>query len=170
MANFGLLTAEISLPVPGTVAYFNLFRVLASLLQRRRSPEANQTSHNLWPFPELLHYIYIFGGFCPQTEFCYVQNSLCVQVLRSPILAALLHDTPEAGLNSTLRHGTRNGISELSQRAPSIFGWAAITLGIGPHSSSLWFIFLPFCSYVVCFCSRFYFFSTEQRDWLGRTS
>ena len=23
---------------------------------------------------------------------------------------------------------------ELSQRAPPIFGWAAITLGIGPHS------------------------------------
>jgi len=24
---------------------------------------------------------------------------------------------------------------ELSQRAPAIFGWAAITFGIGPHSS-----------------------------------
>ena len=29
----------------------------------------------------------------PLTEFCQVQNSLCVQVLRSPILAALLHGT-----------------------------------------------------------------------------
>jgi len=26
-------------------------------------------------------------------EFCHVQNLLCVQVFRSPILAALLHDT-----------------------------------------------------------------------------
>jgi len=31
-------------------------------------------------------------------EFCYVQISLCVQVLHSRILAALLHGTPAAGL------------------------------------------------------------------------
>jgi len=30
---------------------------------------------------------------------------------------------------------TRNGITELSQTVPLILGWAAITLGIGPHSS-----------------------------------
>jgi len=35
----------------------------------------------------------------------------------------------------TLRHDARNGIAELSQRAPLIFCWAAITLGTGPHSS-----------------------------------
>jgi len=29
----------------------------------------------------------------------------------------------------------RNEIAELSQRAPPKFGWAVITLGIGPHSS-----------------------------------
>jgi len=68
-------------------------------------------------------------------EFCYVQNALCVQVLRSHVLAALLHGTPAAGVSQTLRRGTRNGIKELSQTAPPIFGWAAITLGIGPHSS-----------------------------------
>jgi len=55
-----------------------------------------------------------------------------VQVLRSPILAALLHGTP-AGASETLRRGTRNGITELSQTAPPIFGRAAIALGIGPH-------------------------------------
>ena len=38
MVNFGLLTAEIDLRVWGTQANFNGFRVLASLLQRRRSP------------------------------------------------------------------------------------------------------------------------------------
>jgi len=53
-----------------------------------------------------------FGGSCPVTEFCPVQNSLCVQVLRSPILAALLHSTPAAGVSQTLRRGTRNGITE----------------------------------------------------------
>ena len=38
MVTFGPLTAEI-----------NRFRVLSSLLQRRRSPEANQTVHDVWP-------------------------------------------------------------------------------------------------------------------------
>ena len=40
-----------------------------------------------------------------------------------------------SGVSQTVWCGTRNGITELSQRAPPIFGWAAITLGIGPHSS-----------------------------------
>jgi len=53
------------------------------------------------------------------------------------VLAALLHSTLVVGVSQTLWHGTRNGITELSQRAPPIFGWAAITLGIGPHSSRL---------------------------------
>jgi len=35
--------------------------------------------------------IYFFWGSCLPSEFCQVQNSLCVQVLRFPILAALLH-------------------------------------------------------------------------------
>jgi len=75
MVNFGPLAAEIDWRVLGTPANFNGFCVLASLLQRRRSTEIDQT----------------------------------------------------------LRHGTRNGITELSQTAPPMFGWAAITLGIGPH-------------------------------------
>jgi len=44
------------------------------------------------------------------------------------------------GVSQTLRRGTRNGIAELSQSAPPIFGWAAITLGIGPHSSSFYLL------------------------------
>jgi len=80
--------------------------------------------------------LYTFlGGFCPLTEFCQVQNSLYVQVLRSPILSALLHGTQPAGVSEILRRGTRNGIVELSQRVPPIFGWAATTFDIGPHSS-----------------------------------
>jgi len=118
MANFGLLTAEIGTGVWGTPANFNEFRVLASLLQRCRSSEANQTLHDVWPSPGLVHYIYFFRGSCPLTEFCQVQNSLCVQVFPSSILAALLHGTPAAGVSQTLRRGTKNGITELSQRAP----------------------------------------------------
>jgi len=75
-------------------------------------------------------------GLLPLMEFCQVQNSLCIQFLRPPILAALLQGTRAASISQHLRHATRNGITELSQRAPCtpIFGWAAITLGIGPHS------------------------------------
>jgi len=78
MVNFSLLAAEIVSLVWGTPANFNGFCVLASLLQRRRSAEANQTFHNVWPLPGLVDYIYIFGGCCSVTEFCQVQHSLCV--------------------------------------------------------------------------------------------
>jgi len=108
MANFGQLAAEISSGVWGTPANFNGFRVLALLLQRRCSPEANETLHDVWPSPGLLHYIYIFGGPCPLTEFCHVQNSLFVQVLHSFTLAALLHNTPAAG--SAKHFGTVQGM------------------------------------------------------------
>jgi len=103
MVNFGALMAEICWRVCGIPAAFNHFRVtLASLLQRRRSTEANQTLHDVWPYPVLVLHIH-FGDSCPVTEFCLVQNSLCVQVLHSPILAALLHGTRVMGISQTLR-------------------------------------------------------------------
>jgi len=61
MANFGPLTAEIGSGVWDTLANLNGFRVLASLLQRRRSPEANQTLHDVRPSPGLVYYIYTFN-------------------------------------------------------------------------------------------------------------
>jgi len=69
MVNSGRLAAEIGLPDWGTPANFNGFRVLASLLHRRHSPEANQTLHDVWPSPGLVHCIYIFRGSCPLREF-----------------------------------------------------------------------------------------------------
>jgi len=120
---------------------------LASLLQRHRLLESHQTLHDVWPSPGLIHYIYNFGGSCPLTEICPVQNSLYTQVLCSHILAALLHGTPAAGVSQTLRCGTRNGITKLSQRAPPIIGRAAIALGIGPHSSIVIIVIVrPHCS------------------------
>jgi len=109
----------------------------ASLLQRRRSTEVNQTLHDVWPSPALVHCICILGALDPNRILPGAKFTLraTVQVLRSPILTALLHGTPAAGVSQTLRRGTRNGVTELSQRAPPIFGWAAITFGIGPHSS-----------------------------------
>ena len=104
MVNFGLLADEIVSLVLQTPANFNGIRILASLLQRRRSTEANQTLHGVWPFPGPVHFIYIFGGSCPVTEFCQVQNSLCIlQVSRFRILVALLHGTWAVGASQTLR-------------------------------------------------------------------
>jgi len=54
MVNFGPLTAENGWRVWGTLANFNVFRVFSSLLQRRRSLEANQTLHDVWPSPGLI--------------------------------------------------------------------------------------------------------------------
>ena len=66
IANFGLLAAEIVSLVWGTPGnFFNGFRVLATLLQRRRSTEVNQTLHYVWPSPGLVRYIYTFGISCP---------------------------------------------------------------------------------------------------------
>ena len=115
MVNVGPLAAEIRWRVWDTPANFNWFLILSSLLRRSRLAEVNKTLHDVLPSPGLLHYIYIFGGSCSLTEFCPVQNSLCV--LRSPILAALQHGTGAVGVSQTLWRGTRNGGTELSQRA-----------------------------------------------------
>ena len=62
------------------------------------------------------------------------------------------------GVSESLRHRTKNGIMELLQRAPPIFGWAAITLGIGPHSSLTLFSLHMcrrctfYCQCEICYC------------------
>jgi len=107
-ANFGSLTAKIAWSVWGTPANFNGFRVLASLLQRRRSTDVNQTLHDVWLSPGLVHYVH-FRGLLSLTEFCQVQNSLCVQVLRSAILSALLHGTRAVGVSQTFAAWDKEG-------------------------------------------------------------
>jgi len=69
MVNFDPVTADIGLLVGGTPANFNGFRLLVSLLQRRRWSEANQTLRDVWPFPGLVHYIYIIWSTCPGRNF-----------------------------------------------------------------------------------------------------
>jgi len=66
MVNFDPLAAENVSLVLGTPANFNGFHVLASLLQRRRSTEPNQTLHDIWPSPGLIHYIH-FRGLLPRS-------------------------------------------------------------------------------------------------------
>jgi len=85
--NNGPIAAEIDWRVWDSPANFNGFRVLASLLQRRHSTEANQTARCLAISWARTH----FGGSCPLREFFQLQSSHCVHVLRSRILAALLH-------------------------------------------------------------------------------
>jgi len=85
MVNFDPLTAEICWRVWSTPANFIRFRVLASLLHRRRSTEVNKTA------------------------WCLAKIALR-QVLRSPILAALLHGTRAAAVSQTLWRSTRNRI------------------------------------------------------------
>jgi len=74
MVNFGLLAAEIGSLISGTGATFNGFRVLVSLLQRRRLMEVNQTLHVVWPFPGLVLCIHFRGllpcnGILPGAKF-----------------------------------------------------------------------------------------------------
>ena len=113
--------------------------VTAAMLLIRGQPNFAQCLAISWAGTLYIH----FRGLLPLMAFYPVQNSLYVQVLRSPILAALLHGTPAAGVSQTLRHSTRNRVAELSQRALPIFGWVAITLGIDPHSSSPYFMPSP---------------------------
>jgi len=80
MVNFGPLPAEIGLPVWGTPANFNRFRVLPSLLQRRRSPEANQTLGRClavsWPGTLYIHFQGLLSrdGILPDAKFTLRQS------------------------------------------------------------------------------------------------
>jgi len=128
MANVGPLTDGIGSGVWGTTANFNGFRVLPSLLQRRRSPEANQTLVVFWAGK-----LYTFSGaFCHLRELCPVQYHVYVQVLRSPIAYWQRYCT-------ALQQRASAKLCGVEQRARPIFNSMAITLGIGPHYSS----FLP---------------------------
>jgi len=115
MVNFGPLTAEIRSGVWGTPAYFNGFRVLASLLQRRRSTEVNQTLHDVWPSPGLVNYTFIFGRSCPPNRIL-------------------------PGAKFSLRPSLAFSYIGSVTACHSSNGRAAITLGIGPHSSSKYYL------------------------------
>ena len=120
MSNFSRLTAEVSWRIWGRPANFSGFRVLALLLQQRRSPESNQTLHDVWPFPGLVHYIYIFRGLLPHDRILPGANFTFIQVLRSSALAALLHGSRLVGVSQAWRCGTRNGIRTFTDGATCI--------------------------------------------------
>ena len=111
---------------------------MALLLQQRRSLEANQPLHDVWPFLGWYTICTISGalapdGILPGAKFTF-RPSLAFSYIGS---VTARHSS--SGVSQTLRRGTRNGITELSQKALPIFGWAAITLGIDPHCSLFFF-------------------------------
>jgi len=60
------------------------------------------TAENGWRFGAGILFIHVRGHLPPNG------------ILRSPVLAVLLHRTGALGVSQTLRHGTKNGIMELS--------------------------------------------------------
>jgi len=111
---------------------------MALLLQRRRSTEAIQTLHDIWPSSRTLH---IHSPWLlPLGEFCHTQNLLCVQVFRSFVTAR--HSSSGRQPNLAACYKEWNNATFVH-----IFGWAAITLGIGTHSSSSSYFLLFFLAY-----------------------
>jgi len=134
MANFGPLAAEIGSGVWGTPSNFSEFHVLASSVQRRRSSEVNQTlqfvqcSAVSWAATLYLHFRRLLppNGISPRAIF----------TLRPSLAFSYIG-------NVTARHSRSGGqpniaawYKEWNYGTFAIFGWAAITLDIGPHSSS----------------------------------
>ena len=99
IANFGPLTAEIALEFGAPQYKFkpvsHLGFITAATSLTGGEPNFVRSFAVSWAGALYIH----FWGSCPLTEFCYVQNSLCVQVLRSRILTALLHGTTAVGLS-----------------------------------------------------------------------
>jgi len=87
--NVGPLTAENDSGVCGTQQISTGF---ASWLSYCTDVAQRRSTKLCTMFGRLLGwYTMHFGGYCPLTEFYQVQNSLCFEVLRSPILVELLH-------------------------------------------------------------------------------
>jgi len=95
--------------------------------------------------------ICIFGGSCP-----WRNSARCKIHFTSKSSVLLFWERYCTALQqwalAKLQHGTRNGIMELLRRAPAVFSWAAITLGIGPPHSN----YCLLCMYI----PQFYLYPT----------
>jgi len=100
--NFGPLTAEIGrrvwAPQQISMGFSSWLRYCTDVAQRRSTKLCTMFGR----LPGWWTYLHFRG--LTLTEFCQVQNSLCVQVLRSPILAALLHSTRAICVSQTWWH------------------------------------------------------------------
>jgi len=140
MVNVGPLTVETGWRVWGTPANFNGVRVLTSLLQRRRSTEVHQTLHDVWPYAGMVYYIYIFGGSCPlrNPARCKIHfASKCCVLLFWQRYCTALEQWASAKLCGMVQGmelwNCRS--SSFSTEGATYIPRAAVTLGIGPHSS-----------------------------------
>ena len=147
MVNFGPLSSEICWRVWGIRAKFQRVSRLGFVtavyhVAQRRSTKLCTMSGRL------LHWYttYAFwgalapNGISPSAKFT-LRPTLAFSLYWQRYCTALDH-----WCQPSLRRCTSNGIMELSQRVPPIFGRAAITLGIGPFSSLILFLFLLFPS------------------------
>jgi len=125
MANIGPLAAEIVSTVWSTPAYFNGFRVLL----RYCTDVAERRSTKLCTvFGRLLGCYIIYlppDGIVPRAKIHFTSKS-CV----------LLHWHRHC---TAIQQRASANVCGVQQRVPHIFGRAAITFGIGPHSSSFFF-------------------------------
>jgi len=94
MANFGPLTAEICSLIWGTPANIDF-------ASHRRPTKLCTMFDRLVGWYTIYTYTYIFSGALAPHIILPGAKSLCVQVLRSPVLAVLLHGTPAAVVSQT---------------------------------------------------------------------
>ena len=129
--------------------FLSSFSSFSFFLQRRRLPEANQTLHDAWLSPGLVHCIDILEAVAPYRNF-----TSCKIQLRPSLAFCYIGSV-------TTQHSSSRRQPKLvawykewncgTCECATYIRWVAITLGIGPHSSSLWspygigqtIIFLP---------------------------
>jgi len=138
MVNFGPLTAEIGLPVWGTPAnsmgFASCLRYCSDVTHRRPTELCTMLGRLLGWYT--IYYIHFRGFLPPDGILSGIKFTLCPSLAFSYIDSVTArHSSSGRQPNFFLRLGSRNWITEFSQRAPPIFGWVAITLGIGAHSS-----------------------------------
>ena len=116
------LTADICWRVWGTSANFNGFRVLASLLHRRRSTEVNQTSYDVWPSLGLVQYYVHSCGLLPPNGILPAAEFTLRPSLAFSYIVSVTARRCSSGRQPNFAAWYKEGITELSQRAPPIFG------------------------------------------------
>jgi len=132
MVNLSLLAAEIVSVVWGTPANFSGFRILASLLQRRRSTEADQTAQCLaltWAGRLYIHFrqLLLRNGILPGAKFTLRPSSLALSHYQRYCTA--------------VEQWARAKLCSIQHRRPPIFSRATIMLSIGPHSTFILLFF-----------------------------
>ena len=138
MVNFGRLTAEISSGVWGTPANFNRFGVLPSFTA------ATSLTGGQPNFARCLAVSWAACTLCIHFRGLLPRDGILpgVKLTLRPSLAFSYIGSVTARRTSSRRqpnfavwYKEWNYHTEVLQRASPMFGWAAITLGIGPHSS-----------------------------------